>query len=63
MQHQQKMVVPEGDDVLRHAGDVFDVDVPDAERGMQSANDERTEERQQPLFQASTFSSVANCMS
>lgn len=62
VQHQQKMVVPEGDDVLRHADDVFDVDVPDAQRGMQSANDERTDERQEPLLQAST-SSVANCMS
>lgn len=63
MQHEQKVVVPERDDGLGHAENVLDVDMPDAERGVQGANDERADERQQSLLHASTCSSVANCMS
>lgn len=44
MQHQQQMTVPEREDVLRLRLDVLDVDVADAQRGVERADEERGDE-------------------
>ena len=64
MQHEQQMVVPEGDDVLREALDVLGMDVADAERSTQQADELCADEREDAVqASAPARSSARNCKS